>query len=127
MKRIAGGGHDFRPSIYCLRDILDDETMAQYSHISEIDIMHTASIMEGTMPSGIRFLEENEPEPQPPPPPPSPHIVVYDVSEYKCAWDTLFPPEKAFATYDECPDKKYENDNISHYLWDTFMLPASEL
>jgi len=51
------GEQDFCPFIHCLRGILDNETMVQYSHISEIDIMHTESIMEGTMPSGIRFLE----------------------------------------------------------------------
>jgi len=90
--------------------------------------MHTASIMEGTTPSGIRFLKENKPEPQPPPPPPpSPPIVVSDISEYECAYDALFPPGRSFAAYAECPDKKCKNEDINHHLWDTFMFPASEL
>ena len=57
---------DDRPAIHCLRNILDDEIMEKYNHISEIHIIHTANIVAG-MSSCIRHLDENESEPEPPP------------------------------------------------------------
>merc|ERR1740124_926214 len=37
----AGMQKDVHPTIHCLRDIPNDVTIANYSHISDIDVMNT--------------------------------------------------------------------------------------
>ena len=86
---------DIHPTIHCLRDTLNDETMDKYSHISDIYVMNTASITPGNMPSCIIFLEENEPDPEPLPTPqsatPPLPIVVSDVFEYGASMMHISP------------------------------------
>ena len=107
-----------------MRDILNDEHMAKYSHISDIDITNAASLKDCNIPSSIRHLEEMEPDPEPPPSPTP--VVVEEVSQLECEYDAIYAVGERFPEFDESQDQEPPQDT-SHLLWDTFMFPSSEL
>ena len=107
-----------------MRDMLNDEHMAKYSHISDIDITNAASLGDCNMPSSVRHLEEMEPDPEPPPSPTP--IVVEEVSQLECEYDALYAVGERFPEFDKCQYQAPPQDT-SHLLWDTFMFPSSEL
>lgn len=80
---------DTRPTIQCLRGILNDDEMVIYAHISYIDIHHATGINVGNIPAIIYHLDEIEPDLEPPPS--ASAFMIPDMTASECAYDALFP------------------------------------
>ena len=99
--------------------------MERYSHISDVNIIHAASFTNCDTPPSVEPRGNEPPESRPPPHPPD--IQVHDVSEYECAYDSIYPVGVAFQAFDTCPVDDIDPPDNSHYFWDTHMFPSHEL
>ena len=115
-------------SVRCIHDMLNDEGYTDYT--SEVNTTESASIHRCHAPPFISLLDIPLPDPEPPLP--SISIKVEDVSPLECAYNALFPVGERFHAHEECPVYCGSNGppitpETSHLLWDTHMLPVSEL